>query len=112
MPTIEKGREVLTLINVFTVEPDKQLELVSFLTEAARQTMRHLPGFVSANIHRSLDGTRVVNYVQWRGMTELQAAQKNSEAKARAQAVTALGRPDAALYEVVETIETPSEMII
>jgi hypothetical protein len=24
--------------------------------------MRHRPGFISANIHASLDGTRVVNY--------------------------------------------------
>jgi imidazolonepropionase-like amidohydrolase len=27
--------------------------------------MRHVPGFVSANIHVSTDGTRVVNYAQW-----------------------------------------------
>ena len=27
--------------------------------------MRHLPGFVSANIHLSTDRTRVVNYAQW-----------------------------------------------
>lgn len=27
--------------------------------------MRRVPGFVSANIHRSLDGTRVINYAQW-----------------------------------------------
>lgn len=28
--------------------------------------MRHIDGFVSANIHASLDGTRAVNYAQWR----------------------------------------------
>ena len=27
--------------------------------------MQHLPGFRSANIHLSTDGTRVVNYAQW-----------------------------------------------
>ena len=27
--------------------------------------MRHRPGFRSANIHISTDGTRVVNYAQW-----------------------------------------------
>jgi quinol monooxygenase YgiN len=27
--------------------------------------MRHQPGFRSANIHLSTDGTRVVNYAQW-----------------------------------------------
>jgi hypothetical protein len=24
-----------------------------------------LPGFISANLHTSLDGTRVINYAQW-----------------------------------------------
>ena len=53
MSTIDKGSKVLTLINVFTVEPEKQ-QLVTLLTEATEQTMQHMPGFVSANIHRSL----------------------------------------------------------
>lgn len=68
MSTIEKGSTLLTLINVFTVEPEKQQKLVTLLIEATEQTMQHLPGFVSANIHRSLDGKRVVNYVQWESM--------------------------------------------
>ncbi|MEM5838703.1 hypothetical protein AAHH59_10305, partial [Pediococcus acidilactici] len=25
-----------------------------------------LPGFISSNVHKSLDGTQVVNYVQWK----------------------------------------------
>jgi hypothetical protein len=24
-----------------------------------------VPGFISANLHTSLDGTRVINYAQW-----------------------------------------------
>ena len=62
MSTIEKNRDILTLINVFTVAPEKQRELIDLLVEATQQTMRHLPGFISANIHRSLDGHKVVNY--------------------------------------------------
>jgi antibiotic biosynthesis monooxygenase (ABM) superfamily enzyme len=64
MATIETGRDILTLINVFTVAPEKQEELVDLLIEATEQTMRHLPGFISANIHKSYDGRRVVNYTQ------------------------------------------------
>lgn len=55
--TIEKGSSVLTLINVFSVDPSKQDELVELLVEATQQTMKHLPGFISANIHRSLDAS-------------------------------------------------------
>ena len=58
MPAIAKGNNVVTLVNVFTVEPDKQNELVAVLTEATQKTMKHLPGFVSASIHRSLDGKK------------------------------------------------------
>ena len=51
------------LINVFTVNPDSQPQLIDLLHEATNQVIRHRPGsFISANIHASLDGTRVVNY--------------------------------------------------
>ncbi|HEY2531214.1 MAG TPA: hypothetical protein VGJ20_25320 [Xanthobacteraceae bacterium] len=55
MPTIDTGQGILTFINVFTVQPEKQGELVSLRTTAARHTMRHLPGFVSANICEVVD---------------------------------------------------------
>jgi quinol monooxygenase YgiN len=62
---IDPDVTVTTLINVFTVEPARQDELVALLDEATEAVMRHRPGFVSANIHASLDGTRVENYAQW-----------------------------------------------
>ncbi|MEU7433679.1 antibiotic biosynthesis monooxygenase family protein [Streptomyces sioyaensis] len=62
---IEAGRPVATLINVFTVVPERQAELVALLSRATEETMKDRPGFVSANIHASQDGERVVNYAQW-----------------------------------------------
>ena len=35
--------------------------------------MQHLPGFISASIHRSLDGTKVINYAQWRSQADFAA---------------------------------------
>ncbi len=61
MTTIAKDNRIVTLINVFTVEPTRQKQLVDLLIRATEATMRNLPGFVSANIHKSVDGTRVVN---------------------------------------------------
>lgn len=63
--TINTGTEVSTLVNVFVVDPAQQQRLVDILVEATETVMRHLPGFISANIHASDDGTRVVNYAQW-----------------------------------------------
>lgn len=53
------------MINVFTVAPERQAELVDVLVKATEETMRTRPGFISANIHASVDGERVVNYAQW-----------------------------------------------
>jgi quinol monooxygenase YgiN len=65
MTTIERHGPHATLINVFTVEPEHASALAALLSDATDEVMRHVPGFVSANIHVSTDGTRVVNYAQW-----------------------------------------------
>jgi quinol monooxygenase YgiN len=108
MSTIQQGSGVVTFINVFTVQPEKQQELVTLLTNAAHETMRHLPGFVSANIHRSLDGKRVVNYAQWASMAEFEAMRKNPQAMAHIQAVAVLGQFDPMLCEVSAAISIES----
>ena len=65
MTTIEQSSGYATLIKVFTVDPDRAAELAALLHTATDDVMRHRPGFRSANIHLSTDGTRVVNYAQW-----------------------------------------------
>jgi quinol monooxygenase YgiN len=104
MSTIEKGSSVLTLINIFTVDPEKQQTLVTLLIEATEQTMKHIPGFVSANIHRSLDGKKVVNYAQWESMTAFEAMRKNPKAIPHMQAAAALARFEPILCEVSDAI--------
>jgi quinol monooxygenase YgiN len=65
MTNIQRNSGYATLINVFTVDPDRAEELAALLHTATEKVMRHQPGFRSANIHLSTDGTRVVNYAQW-----------------------------------------------
>lgn len=60
--TISKDTDIVTFINVFTVAPENQHRLVELLVETTEDLMSKLPGFISANIHKSLDGTQVVNY--------------------------------------------------
>ena len=55
----------VTLVNVFTVDPTRQIELVDALDDATSKIFVTVPGFISANLHTSLDGTRVINYAQW-----------------------------------------------
>lgn len=73
MGAIEQHSDYATLINVFTVEPDKASELVAMLASATENVMVHQPGFRSANIHLSTDGTRVLNYAQWDSAEAYQA---------------------------------------
>jgi quinol monooxygenase YgiN len=97
---ISKTNDVVTLINVFTVEPQHQQKLVDLLTEATEKVMRHLPGFVSANIHKSFDGTRVANYAQWKSREHFEAMLKSPETLPHIGAVMQLAKFDAHLYEV------------
>jgi hypothetical protein len=68
MTTISATSDAVTLINVFTVEPANRRRPVELLTEATEVSVRRAPGFVSASLHRSTDGTKVTMYAQWRSI--------------------------------------------
>jgi antibiotic biosynthesis monooxygenase (ABM) superfamily enzyme len=104
MATIAVDQDVVTLVNVFTVTPERQRELVDLLVEATRTVMNRLPGYVSANIHRSLDGTKVVNYAQWRRVEDFEAMLQDTAAQNHMQAAGELASSiEPHLYEVVFT---------
>jgi antibiotic biosynthesis monooxygenase len=71
---------------------------------SATNTMRHLPGFVSASIHKSVDNTRVVNYAQWRTKDDFDAMRTNPEAIPHMKAAAALASFDPIACEVAESI--------
>jgi quinol monooxygenase YgiN len=105
MPTISKNNKVVSLINTFTVEPADQQRVVDLLMAATEKTMKHLPGFVSASIHRSLDGVRVVNYAQWRSRQDFEAMRTNPQAQEHMKTLLSISKPDFHLYEVTGTLE-------
>jgi len=85
MPRIEKDSQAVTQITLIEVEPDKQQEALSLMTERAHFMARQ-PGFISISLHRSLDGRRIVNYIQW---------QKSRTAAGRSQNLRTFARPGA-----------------
>src|SRR5215470_9510829 len=102
MPTIATDQDVITLVNVVSVSPERQQQLTDLLVEATRTAMHQLPGYVSANIHRSLDGTRVVNYAQWRRVEDFEAMLRDSAAQEHMQSASRLAiSVEPHLYEVV-----------
>jgi uncharacterized protein YndB with AHSA1/START domain/heme-degrading monooxygenase HmoA len=103
MPHISKEAPLATVINVFTVAPEKQEQLAAMLAQTTQETVGKLPGFVSASIHRSTDGTRVANYAQWRSREAFEAMLKDPDFQAHAKPITEIAKVDGHLYEVVET---------
>ena len=92
MSSINTRNDVVTLINVFTVEPARQQDLVDLLTHATDETIRHMPGFVSAAIHKSLDGERVTNYAQWRSREDVEAMLRNPASSPHLKEAAALAK--------------------
>ena len=82
MPTIAKNNDVVTVIIIFAVEPERQQELVDTIVEFVESAVKHQPGFVSSSIHKSLDGVRVMNYAQWKSLEDYEAFINNSEMQA------------------------------
>ena len=78
MPEIRTEHQPVTQITVVEPEDGKQNEALAMMEDRA-QFMARQPGFVSISLHRSLDGRRIVNYVQWRNRELLQAAHKSPE---------------------------------
>ena len=61
MPEIQQNNGVVTQITTVKLPPDKQDEVLELMTERAR-FMATQPGFVSISLHRSQDGSHVVNH--------------------------------------------------
>jgi quinol monooxygenase YgiN len=93
----------VTLINVFTVKPSRQQELLALLTRATEGSVRHAAGFVSARLHRSLDGTKVTMYAQWRSIKDYEAMRSDPAPLSFLQQAIAIATFEPGIYEVVHT---------
>ena len=105
MPHIQTGNQMVTQITVIEAEPEKQNEALSLMAERARFMARQ-PGFVSISLHRSLDGRRIVNYVQWKTRGLLQQAHQSPDfRKAWRKFDDLADQIDPHLYEVAEIMD-------
>ena len=78
MPNIHEDNQPVTQITVVESEPGKQADALSLMIERARFMARQ-PGFISISLHRSQDGSRIVNYIQWQNRELLHAAHHSPE---------------------------------
>ena len=85
--TLDPSTGYLVVINTYSVEPDRVEDLLNALVLATNEVLRHVPGFISANLHISSDGTHLVNYAQWESGDLLKAAGKRPDVAERIKRV-------------------------
>jgi quinol monooxygenase YgiN len=107
MVTISKNAQLVTFINVFTVEPANQKRLVELLARVTDTSVRHAPGFVSSALHRTLDGTKVTMYAQWRTIEDYEAMRKDPTPFPYLQEALTIASFEPGTYEVVESFLPP-----
>ena len=106
MPHIHIGQRPITQITIAESEPNKQDEALSLMTERA-QFMARQPGFISISLHRSLDGRRIVNYVQWQNRDLLHAAHQSPEFRKEWRRFDQVADDiDPHLYEVAQVLDS------
>jgi predicted SnoaL-like aldol condensation-catalyzing enzyme len=94
----EKNSEVFPVIVVFQVEPSRQQELLDNIMNYGGSLMKYQPGFISSSLHKSLDGTRVINYTQWQSSKQAARNSVGSQAPEIFKTFT----PDSRVYEIVQ----------
>ncbi|MCC8952874.1 antibiotic biosynthesis monooxygenase [Bradyrhizobium sp. Pear77] len=105
MTHIQTGNRIVTQITVIEAEPKKQNEALSLMVDRARFMARQ-PGFVSTSLHRSLDGRRIVNYIQWQSRELLESAHQSPDFRKEWVKFDHLtDQIDPHLYEVVEVLD-------
>jgi len=108
MLTIEKGDRPLTAINVFSVAPENQARLIALLRAATESSIRHVPGFVAAALHRGIDGTKVTMYAQWRTPDDYARMRARPDASPFLDEALKIARFDPGFYEVTDVFVAAS----
>jgi quinol monooxygenase YgiN len=97
---IRANNGIMTLINVFVVEPDNQAKLMQMLKEGTETLFSKQPGYIATSFHTSRDGRRVVNYGQWRSAQDIEAFRSKPEIGEYFRRVKELAQYESVVCEV------------
>ncbi|MCF8060566.1 MAG: antibiotic biosynthesis monooxygenase [Bacteriovoracaceae bacterium] len=99
MAIIDQYRSILTVLIEFDVTPGECEEHLAEIKSFFNEVVRVQPGFISTNLHTSLDRTKIVNYAQWKTEQDYQNFLENSEAQKAGEKVLSL-KPRTILLKV------------
>lgn len=111
VPVLDPSAGYLTLINTFTVTPERADELLAVLSRATEETIRFIPGFISANLHVSRDRRQVINYAQWRSQSDMDAMLASPNSKPHLQEAAGIALSfQPIIYDLRECHVAPEEV--
>jgi quinol monooxygenase YgiN len=91
---------MISLINVFTVDPANQRRLLDLLARATDEFVSQAPGFVSSILHRSLDGTKVAMYAQWRSVDDYESMRRDPGPLPFLEEALTIAKFEPGMYEI------------
>jgi heme-degrading monooxygenase HmoA len=92
--TIRTDGQVITLVNVFTVEPAKLPSLLDVLRDGTETFFSKMPGFVSSSVLTAKDGRQAINYSQWKSADDIAAFRKDPRFAPYIQQLMALAKAE------------------
>ena len=98
--TIRANGQVITLVNVFTVEPTKLPGLLNLLRDGTETFFSKMPGFVSSSVLTSRDRSRAINYSQWKSADAIAAFRKDPRFAPYIQQLTAIATAESVECDV------------
>jgi len=99
--TIAATKDVATLINILTVEPENQQKLIDLLRDNTESVITRLDGWISTSFIAAKDQRHVIIYSQWRDFASVQAMRANPDMVAYFPRIGALAALDSFAGEVV-----------
>jgi quinol monooxygenase YgiN len=99
--TIAVTKEVTTLINVLTFEPENQQELFELLRGNTESVVTRLDGWISTSFIAAKDQRHLVIYSQWRDFASVEAMRANPDMVAYFPRIAALAALDSFAGDVV-----------
>jgi quinol monooxygenase YgiN len=91
----------VTLINLLTVEPQKQAELIDLLRENTETVIRTLDGWIATDLIAGADGTTVVIHSRWESQAHIAAMRADPRMIAYFPKIAALASLNSVAGEVV-----------
>jgi quinol monooxygenase YgiN len=98
--TIRVDSAVTTLVNVFTVDPERQPEVLALLQEGIETMFIKMPGWISTNLLKSRDSGQIIVYSQWRDEKDIDAFRSDPRMKPYLQRFGALAKLEAFTCDV------------